>query len=145
MTNSSTQIIARAQQYDSPEEFKLKDLPGYLLARKNRLLPTAFPREEVVESKPGIYYLYKDQRVMYIGMSEVDAKRSMLSTVEEGFINVNNYKVFHPLSSADLRVLYHYLVAKYKPRHNTDVVSDLLTITIPEATSLLGKPDKGQL
>ena len=145
MLEKHQQLVNRAREYGSAEEFKANDLPGYLLCKKNRLLSIAFPMEKPMELKPGIYYLYKDLRVVYIGMSEVDAKRSMLSLIEEAFITVNNYKVFHPISKADIRVLYHYLVAKYKPKYNNDVVSDLLTIRIPEAVSLLGEPERGTL
>ena len=145
MSETRRKLLAKAQEYDSEAEFKANDLPSYLLAKKKRVLHLAFPPEEEVEEIPGIYYLYKDQRVMYIGMSEVDARTNMQSLLEVIPVKINNYKLFHPVSSADTRVLYHYLVAKYKPKYNTDVVSDLLTINIPEATSLLGEPERGTL
>ena len=145
MSEARRKLLEIAQQYTSEVEFKEQNLPKYLLAKKKRVLPIAFPPEDTIDHRPGIYYLYKDQRVMFIGMSEGDAYRTMQDYLERTNLNVNNYKIFHPSSMANLRVLYHYLVAKYKPRYNTDVVSDLLTIHIVESTELLGKPDKGTL
>ena len=145
MSETRRKLLEKAQKYDSAEEFRDTDLPAYLLAKKKRVLHLAFPPREEVEETPGIYYLYKDQRVMYIGMSEVDVRTNMQSLLEVIPVKINNYKIFRPISSADMRVLYHYLVAKYKPKYNTDVVSDLLTINIPEATSLLGEPERGTL
>jgi hypothetical protein len=140
-------IIEKAEIYDSVEELKANDLPTYLLARKNRLLTDLFPPEYIAAPKPGIYFLYKGLKVVYMGLvSSFDAEQSMRGLLEDNsHIKADSYKIFHPHSSADMRVLYHYLVAKYKPKYNNDVVSDLLTIHIPEATKLLGPATKGEL
>ena len=145
MSETRRKLLEKAQQYGSVEEFREKDQPGYLLARKYRVINLAFPSESARNNNPGIFYLYRDNRVIYIGMSEVDARNAMMELVDKGLMSANHYKIFHPLSSADTRVLYHYLVAKYKPRYNNDVVSELLTINIPEATSLLREPERGTL
>lgn len=133
-------LLEIAEQYSSEEEFKAKNYHKYLLAKKQQLLKKVFGRD-IKPKKPttDILMVYRRGDCIRIAtgpsMSENDIK-----AVTAPITNATQYKLYKLPSAANAFVLYHYLVAKFRPVHNTDVPTDKLTIKIPNLPSKLGTP-----
>ena len=136
-----------AKEYASEAEFKKYNLPKYLLTKKRGILKYAFPS---TPTKPkndikGIYYLYKDLKVIYIGHSVIDCTTAIANHKSEGVIPFNSYKVYTPSSDADIVVLSIYLANYYRPRYNTNICKNQLSFKIPDVAQILGVPLKGNI
>ena len=87
-------LLLEASKYATEEEFKAKNLPKYLLAVRKRLIKVAFPPEAIVSRKiKGIFYLYQDKKVVYIGYSVLDTLQA-IAEHKETLVLFNNYKIF---------------------------------------------------
>lgn len=137
MVNGEPTLLEIAKTYNTREEFKAKNLPKYVLAKKQRLLDVAFPkvREEMVR---GIYYLYYRHIIVYIGYSLVNVEDT-IDTHKESTMNYDSAKYWQPHSDSDTIVLYHYLSNKYKPKYNTNTGKDTLTLDFGNVMPTLGK------
>lgn len=147
MSPADTELYNLALTYSSREDFKAKNLPKYLVAKRKGLLQLAFPLALSVPSDilKGIYYLYQDTKLMYIGNSLVDVEQAIDNHKSEGIIPFNNYKIFTPYSDSDILVLTLYLSNKSKPRYNTNIGKNTLTVYLPDLWTVLGKPTKGTI
>lgn len=133
-------LLEIAEQYSSEEEFKAKNYHKYLLAKKQQLLKKVFGRDIKPEKlTTDILMVYRNGDCIRIAtgpsMSENDIK-----AITTPITNATQYKLYKLPSAANAFVLYHYLVAKFRPVHNTDVPTDRLTIKIPNLPSKLGTP-----
>jgi len=138
-------LLKIAREYDSEAEFREKNLPKYLLAKKKMLLRQAFP-EQVVNPKndiKGIYYLYKGNKVVYIAQS-VNCLEA-INTHTEDTMTFDSYRIFQPSSDSDRAVLALYLANKYRPRYNTNIGINELSFDIPNVSTILGKDIKGTI
>lgn len=142
----SSRLLEIANNYSSAEEFKAKDLPNFLLARKARIIHKLFPPVIEEPVKSGIFNIYNYEKLIYIGYCTEDAKLAMENYIKDNeLITAKSYKIYYVDSTADVKVLYSYLVARGKPVLNPDVTPDILTFKIPGAIKRLGKPHKGKL
>ena len=139
LLNSKKRLLEIAAQYASAEEFKAKDLPKYLLARKHMLLSTAYPIVYTQAPIRGIYKLYKKEKVLFIGHSTIDLLEAVQEHKEAGIIPFTSY-VYHNMSSdADIVVLSLYLVNYFRPSYNTNVSKNKLSFKIDNTYNTLGK------
>ena len=139
-------LLVIAKAYSSAEEFKAKNLPKYLIARRKGILYKAFPREK---SKPkplkGIYFLYQSGTLKYIGYSMDDAIKDIANHVG-GQFTFNRYRLFHKMhSDSDIAVIAIYMANKFKPEFNTNTYKYALTFKIPGISKIMGHPIKGQI
>jgi len=141
--NVKNQLLEIASQYSSPEDFKAKNLPKYLLAKKQRLLRVAFPPTTTSEAFKGIYKLYKGKTVVFIGYSLDNLLEAMQMASKT--IPCNNYVYYKMSNHSDIITLYTYMVNKFKPRHNKDVQQHTISFSIVLSNKLLGEPFTGKL
>lgn len=140
MSEARNKLLKRAQQYKSREEFRDKDMPGYLLAQRKRVLQIAFPPVVANTDRPGIAMCYQSKKLVYITMADQNIDQILEDYLEITTNNITAYKIYYIDSKADTRVAYHYLVGKYKPAYNNDCNADLLTIHIPDLHKAIGQP-----
>ncbi len=145
MSNHRKSLLEIAKQYKSAEDFKANNLPKYLLAKRKRLLQVAFPKA-VKQDKAikGIYYLYKDSKVIYIGHSTINVLEAIQEHIE-GPIPFNNYKIYKIYSDSDITTLSLYLANKFRPLYNMNLGKQHLSYEIPNTSKVLGKPIKATL
>ncbi len=136
-------LLKIAREYESEAEFKEKNLPKYLLAKKKMILKTAFPSDTVKAKKAikGIYYLYKGTKVVYISHSS-DCTQAIKEKAEST-TSFDSYKIFQPSSDSDIYVLALYLANKYRPRYNKNIGTNELSFSIPNVSQILGTSIKG--
>lgn len=138
MTEREAKLVSVAKQYDSVEDFKKYNLPKYLLCRKARLLDICFMQDREVPKLKGLYYLLYKHIIVYIGYSLTDLQAEIDSHKETNK-TYTGYRYWTPHSDSDTVVLYHYLCQKHRPKYNTNILKDSLTIAIEEASSVRGK------
>lgn len=137
MNERTEKLLEIAKQYSSASEFKEKNLPKYLLAKKARILDKAFPK--IADNKVrGVYYLYYRHIIVYIGYSLVDVEEA-IDAHKESAMNYNYAKYWTPHSDSDTIVLYHYLSNKHKPKYNTNTGRDTLTLDFGNVMPIMGK------
>ena len=143
LVNTKTKLLEIALTYSSEDEFKTKNLPKYLLAKKHRVISIAFPPKSKPD-KPikGIYKLYKGLKVVYIGHSTQNLKKS-IEELSEGIINYDSYTYYELYSDSDIITLSLYLSNYYRPIHNQNLGKQKLSYTIPDISKILGKGIKG--
>ena len=138
MSNPKKQLLNLAKTYKSADEFKAKNLSKYLLAKRQLLLPIAFPK---VKAQPrairGIYKLYMRNKVVFIGHSTTNALEAILATPTT--TKWNHFKLYPLSSDSDIQVLSLYLANKYRPIYNTNLGKQQLSFTFPHH-KILGKP-----
>lgn len=87
----------------------------------------------------GIYMLYDKSKLVYIGRSSscvVSRIRDHYKTKDFDSIEIHRIK-----NQADILLIEHYLIAKYKPFYNSEYVTpDRLTIEIIGIDDLIGNP-----
>ena len=143
--NSKEQLLELGSNYTSPEDFKAKNLSKYLLAKKQRLLTILFPPvTKITTAIKGIYYLYKGNKVVYIGHSTLD----ILDAVkywQESYMDFDSYRYYKIHSDSDIAVMALYLSNKYRPRYNTNLGAERLTVTVTNLFAVLGPQLRGEL
>jgi len=138
-------LLAIAKEYTSEADFKKRNLPKYLLAKKQRLLAKAFPPKAEEENDiKGIYYLYKDLKVVYIGHS-INCLQAIKDLKETTTFHFNNYRLYTVSSDSDRLVLSLYLSNYYRPRHNTNIGKNGISFKIDSISKILGPSIKGTL
>ena len=149
-TDSDLELISIGNQYSNMTEFKKKDLPKYLLAKRRVLLSKIFPTHTCVlppnyeapkaNMHQGIFYLYRNTELIYIGSSTINC----LMDINKSHLPFNNYKIYTIENKSNIHVLTSYLIHLNKPVFNNTEL-DELTFKIPNIKKLLGKPATGKL
>ena len=135
-------LLEVAKQYKSIKDFKARNLPKYLLAKRKGLLRIAFPKDlKPPEPIRGIYYLYKRNKVIYIGHSTINALEAIQEHAD-GPIPFTSYKLFKLASDSDITTLSLYLANKFRPLYNTNLGKQRLSYEVEGVAKLLGKPIK---
>ena len=143
--NSKEQLLEVGANYTSPADFKAKNLSKYLLAKKQRLLPILFPPTvKITTAIKGIYYLYKGNKVVYIGHATLDILDA-IKYHQESYMDFDNYRYYQIRSDSDIAIMSLYLSNKYRPRYNTNLGREKLTITISNLFAVLGPLIKAEL
>ena len=145
MQSLNETLLAIAANYSSKEEFKKKNLPKYLITKNKGLLNRAFPTKyESPKTISGIYYLYEGTQIVYIGYSFTDCMEG-ISTMKDTMI-CHRYRIRPIYSASDIKVIHEYLTQFHKPKHNTNVVPNMLSLMIPSSTlrKVWGKAIVGQ-
>ena len=139
-----SEILKAATKYTTKEEFKAGNLPKYLLARRLRLLGKLFPETPTIKKKKGVFYLYNNLKVVYIGHSLTDIISEIIAKGEQ-VPKANNYRYFELHSSSDILVISSYLSNKNRPEFNNNFGLQRLTFKIPKIYKILGKSIKGSI
>ena len=82
----------------------------------------------------GIYFIYDDKEIKYIGKSTNSViTRSFQSVKERHLIDFSKIEYRYPKTKSDVAIYEAYYIAKYKPERNTDMVfEDSITVKLPE-------------
>lgn len=147
-TENELQLLEIGSKYSSPEDFKAKNLPKFLLVKKNLLMSVLFPMHTCImpssfkahteNKKQGLVFLYHKDTLVYIIKCPKDYEIT-LATLGKKY-NHNMYKFYSIKNLADMEVLYSYLVQHMKPSFNEEVHHEALSFKIKDVFTMLGRP-----
>ena len=96
---------------------------------------------KMVDNMRGIYFLYQDDEIVYIGKSTVNIRSRLLNhiTQREKYKKFNKIVCYEISSLADLHIAEIYLINKHTPLYNSDLKEGDMTLTIPNIDSIIKK------
>ncbi len=150
LTSADLALITVAKTYSSREEFERKNKGKYLIARSKNLLKIAYPVKQENISRlqlptlkkgiKGIYVLYIEDTVIYIGKSLLNCNDKIHKHIMDG-LEPTKCEVYEIEHEPDIHVLEVYLINLHQPTNNkTYKNSGTLTIHISNLTKIMGEP-----
>lgn len=115
-----------------PELYAECELENHALDTLLRLSKEFRAKCEELSYTHGLYFLYNDDELVYVGRSRSGVGRRVITSIEER--EECNYVAFaFPKTISDVDLYEVYYIAKLKPRFNADCKhDDELTVSLPE-------------
>jgi len=135
-----------ANKYNTKSEFQ-KDSPNaYSAATRKKLISSdcehMYPQKTMLFSflskAVGIYELWQDSELVYIGKSTTSMSTRLHIHYKEKAKMFNLVKAYEISSEADIHIIELYLINLYKPKYNIlDVSKDIVTVIIPNIDDVI--------
>lgn len=151
-TKSSAAITAL--QYATRTEFKNNALGAYHFARNNNILDkicghmkrkpkVSYKQFKRVAKKTGLYFLYDNNSIVYIGKSVVNIAKRLADHYADLSKQFNRIDVYLINNLADLEIAEIYLISKHKPLYNKDANNKFsTTLTLNNLNEIIVSEDQ---
>lgn len=137
-------IMEESLKYTSKTEFRNNNTSAYNAAKRLGIWETLYGpfrknlvkhRYNIPTNTKGIYLLYNDEDIVYIGKSINCIGSRIVSHIKDK--SFNEVHVYSLQSLADIDILENYLINKHKPKYNSTQNSGDVSVNISNLNEIL--------
>ena len=133
------EALSIALEFNTIRDLRKKDYGTYDYIKRNNLREVAFSHMKILKQpskfkikakhNKGLYFLYSNNKVVYIGKSTLNITRRLIAHSEDK--TFDRVEVFCMENDSDISIMEIYFISKYKPKYNVESNSnDYPTIVI---------------